>query len=64
TDSSSPQLQSAEQQLSLQVTAAEVVPPAPTPVPSLGTWAIALLNLAAAVMGVLAWRWRRKPFQA
>ncbi|MEG0976339.1 MAG: putative Ig domain-containing protein, partial [Comamonas sp.] len=64
TDSSSPQPQSAKQQLSLEVTAAEVVPVAPTPVPSLGTWALVLLNLAAAVIGGLAWRWRRKPFQA
>ena len=65
---SSPQPQSATQQLSLQVTAAQVVPPAPTPaptpVPSLGTWALVLLNLAAAVMGGLAWRWRRMRLQA
>ncbi|MEG0976815.1 MAG: hypothetical protein RSF42_19140, partial [Comamonas sp.] len=45
------------------VAAAAALPEA-TPVPSLGTWALVLLNLVAAVMGGLAWRWRRKPFQA
>ena len=44
--------------------AAAAALPAATPVPSLGTWAIALVNLVVAVMCVLAWRWRRKPFQA
>lgn len=44
--------------------AAATALPATTPVPSLGVWAIALLNLMAAVMGLQAWHWRRNCFQA
>ena len=34
------------------------------PVPSLGTWAVLLLNLMAAVLGALGLRWRRDTAQA
>ena len=35
-----------------------------TPVPSLGAWAVLLLNLMAAALGALGLRWRRRPAQA
>lgn len=50
TDSSNPQLQSSVQQLSLQVVAAPVAATA-TPVPTLGTWALAVLGLSIAGFG-------------
>ena len=49
-DSSSPQLQSAVQPLSLQVVAA--APATVTPVPTLGAWAMALLGLITAGLGL------------
>lgn len=51
TDSSNPQLQSTVQQLSLQVVAAPVAATA-TPVPTLGTWALAVLSLFIAGFGL------------
>ncbi|MEJ5030774.1 IPTL-CTERM sorting domain-containing protein [Comamonas sp. MYb69] len=50
TDSSIPKLQSTVQQLSLQVVAAPVAATA-TPVPTMGTWALALLGLLIAGVG-------------
>ena len=50
TDSSSPQLQSTVQPLSLQVVAA--APATVTPVPTLGAWAMALLGLITAGLGL------------
>ena len=49
-DNSSPQLQSAVQPLSLQVVAA--APATVTPVPTLGAWAMALLGLITAGLGL------------
>lgn len=51
TDSSNPQLQSTVQQLSLQVVAAQVAATA-TPVPTLGTWSLAVLGLFIAGFGL------------
>ena len=48
--SSNPQLQSAVQQLTLQVVAA--APATVTPVPTLGAWAMALLGLITAGLGL------------
>ncbi|QIL71021.1 DUF11 domain-containing protein [Diaphorobacter sp. HDW4B] len=44
--------------------AAATAAPAATPVPSLGALAVVLLNLAAAALGALSLRWRRKSVQA
>ena len=57
-DSSNPQLQSAVQQLSIQVVAAPVVPATVTPVPTLGAWAMALLGLLTAGSAALGLRRR------
>ncbi|WP_395027830.1 Ig domain-containing protein [Comamonas odontotermitis] len=40
--------------------AAAVATPTATPVPSLGAWAVVLLNLMAAALGALGLRWRRR----
>ena len=56
---------STTQGFSIAVTAAAVLPnAAPTPVPSLSTFALVLLNLAAAVMAGLGLVWRRRTARA
>ncbi|MFG5775617.1 putative Ig domain-containing protein [Comamonas sp. J-3] len=55
---------STTQAFSIAVTAAAVAPTSATPVPTLGAWAVVLLNLAAAVLGALGLAWRRKSARA
>ncbi|MDR2334034.1 MAG: putative Ig domain-containing protein [Burkholderiaceae bacterium] len=52
---------STTQAFSITVAAAPVVPMAPAPVPSLALWGVIALNLMTAVLGALAWRWRKRP---
>ncbi|MEG0112543.1 MAG: fibronectin type III domain-containing protein [Comamonas sp.] len=60
-----PTLTTVVQAYSITVTAADVVvPSAATPVPSLSTWAVLLLNLLASGVAALGLRWRRMPAQA
>jgi len=56
---------STTQSFSIAVKAAPLVPStAATPVPSLGAWAVALLSLAAGVLGALGLGWRRRSAKA